>query len=61
MMVAGQNQVVMKYLRTLPSDECAEVREQLIKNLECTLFSSFFFFVVFKYFSNPTTTKKEAC
>lgn len=36
MMLAGENNLVMKYLRTLPKEECDEVRAQLIKNLECT-------------------------
>jgi hypothetical protein len=34
MMFAGENNAVMKYLRTLPKEECDEVRTQLIKNLE---------------------------
>lgn len=34
MMVEGENKEVLKYLRSLPKAECAEVKEQLIKNLE---------------------------
>jgi len=34
MMLEGENKEVLKYLRTLPKPECAEVKEQLINNLE---------------------------
>lgn len=33
-MLEGENEFVMKYLKTLPKDECKETRARLIKNLE---------------------------
>eukprot|EP01126_Amoeba_proteus_P012159 TRINITY_DN1499_c0_g1_i1.p1 TRINITY_DN1499_c0_g1~~TRINITY_DN1499_c0_g1_i1.p1 ORF type:complete len:430 (-),score=93.93 TRINITY_DN1499_c0_g1_i1:167-1456(-) len=34
MMINGKNELVMKYLRSLPKDECDKTRASLIKNLE---------------------------
>eukprot|EP01126_Amoeba_proteus_P059492 TRINITY_DN7771_c1_g2_i4.p1 TRINITY_DN7771_c1_g2~~TRINITY_DN7771_c1_g2_i4.p1 ORF type:complete len:497 (-),score=119.49 TRINITY_DN7771_c1_g2_i4:139-1563(-) len=34
MMIAGQNNLVMQYLRTLPKEECDDIRTQLVKQLE---------------------------
>lgn len=33
-MLEGENELVMKYLKTLPKEECKETRARLIKNLE---------------------------
>lgn len=44
MMVEGENKEVLKYLRSLPKNECTEVKEQLIKNLEGK--QTFFLFLV---------------
>jgi len=33
-MLEGENEFVMKYLKTLPKEECKETRARLIKNLE---------------------------
>eukprot|EP01126_Amoeba_proteus_P055767 TRINITY_DN6945_c0_g1_i12.p1 TRINITY_DN6945_c0_g1~~TRINITY_DN6945_c0_g1_i12.p1 ORF type:complete len:117 (-),score=15.71 TRINITY_DN6945_c0_g1_i12:80-430(-) len=34
LMINGQNDLVMKYLKALPKDECNATRAKLIKNLE---------------------------